>query len=283
MQARFNLKPYYIMSGINFCLVLITGIAGVFCPETYVDFVEPLHLAESQGQDVTSLFIGLPLLILSIYWTRQCSVRGPIFWAGVSGYFLYIYLIYAYGGVYNRYFFAYVAICGLSLFSLIGLLRGIDPEDVARHTNFKMPFKLIAVFFMATAILLIFMWGALVIASIIAVETADANVIIVTDFIAIIPALILAAIWIWQRKAIGLLLSGVLFVQAVTLGISIVIGQVIVYIKGDTPVWGLATFFLVFTLIGLCLSAQYVKNLNGTASAFPAACCGEAFNHKPNG
>ena len=71
----------------------------------------------------------------------------------------------------------------------------------------------------------------------------------------------LAAVWLWQRRAWGYVLSGVLFVQAVTLGISIVAGQVIALIKGVEPTWGLAGFFLVFTLIGLILAILYTRNL----------------------
>ena len=249
------------MSIINIVLLALTGFAGLFFSNTYVNFVEPLHLAESQGQDFTTLFIGLPLLIIAMMWTRRGSVRGSIFWVGALGYFLYIYIIYAYGGVYNIFFFAYVAICGSSLFSMVGILLGINADKVARHVDPKMPIKWIAIYFFGTAALLTLMWGGMAIASIAAGETADANVIIVTDFIVVIPAFVLAAVWLWQRRAWGYVLSGVLFVQAVTLGISIVAGQVIALIKGVEPTWGLAGFFLVFTLIGLILAILYTRNL----------------------
>ena len=249
------------MSAINIVLLALTSFAGLFVSNTYVNFVEPLHLAESQGQDFTTLFVGLPLLIIAMIWTQRGSARGPIFWAGALGYFLYIYIIYAYGGVYNIFFFAYVAICGLSLFSMIGILLGIDTDKIAQHVDPKMPIKWIAVYFIGTAILLTLMWGGMAMASIAAGETADANVIIVTDFISVIPAFVLAAVWLWQRKAWGYVLSGVLFVQAVTLGVSIVAGQVVAFIKGVEPTWGLAIFFLIFTLIGLVLAIFYTKNL----------------------
>lgn len=261
MKDGFSFKPYYIMSSINVVLLTITGLAGLFIPSTYINFVEPLHLAESQGQDFTTLFVGLPLLIIAMMWTRQGLMRGPIFWAGALGYFLYIYIIYAYGGVYNILFFAYVAICGLSLFSMIGILLGIDAGKVAQYIKPKMPIKWIAGYFAGTAVLLTLMWGGMAIASIAAGKTADANVIIVTDLMVVIPAFVLAAVWLWQRRAWGNVLSGVLFVQAVTLGVSIVAGQMVALVKGIEPVWGLAVFFLVFMLTGLVLAIFYTKNL----------------------
>ncbi|MCB0071641.1 MAG: hypothetical protein KDE20_09300 [Caldilineaceae bacterium] len=261
MKASFNSRPYVIISGINALLLLITAAAGLFVAGTYDNFIAPLHLAESQGQDATTLFVGLPLLIVALLWTRQGAVQGPILWAGAMGYFLYIYLIYAYGGVYNWLFFAYVAVCGLSLFALIGILLGIDAEEVARRVTPTMPTWWIAGYFAGTALLLTLMWGGLAFAAMAAGETADANVIIVTDLIVVIPAFALAAVWLWQGLAWGYVLSGVLFVQAVTLGISIVAGQLVALIKGVEPAWGLAGFFLAFTMLGLVLALLYFKNL----------------------
>ncbi len=249
------------MSAIIIVLIIITSSAGLFVSGTYASFIEPLHLAESQGQDFTTLFFGLPLLILSFIWVRRKLLRGLIFWAGSLGYFLYIYIIYSYGGVYNVFFFGYVAICGLSLYSIIGILSGIDVKKIEKSVSVKMPEKWISIYFTASSILLTMLWGGMAISSIAATETADANVIIVTDFIVIIPAFVLSAVWLWQRIAWGYVLAGVLFVQAVTLGISIVAGQVVAYVKGLEPAWGLAIFFLVFTLIGLVSAVFYTKNL----------------------
>jgi hypothetical protein len=261
MRDEHSLKPYTVMSAISIVLLAVTACAGLFMPGTYEDFVGPLHLAESQGQDVTTLFAGLPLLFVAMLWTRRGSMRGPIFWAGALGYFLYIYMIYAYGGVYNRLFFAYVAICSLSLFAMIGILLGIDPDRFMRHVDPAMPTRWIALYFAGTATLLTLMWGAMAIASIAARETADANVIIVTDFVVVIPAFALVALWLWQRRTWGYVLSGVLFVQAVTLGLSIVAGQAVALLKGVEPAWELAIFFLAFTLVGLVLASLYTKNL----------------------
>jgi hypothetical protein len=235
MPKGSSVKPYYILSAMNAVLLAITSFTGLFFPRIYENFIEPLHLAESQGQDFTTLFVGLPLLLVAMQWTRRGSAHGPIFWAGALGYFLYIYIIYAYGGVYNLFFFAYVAICGLSLFSLIGILLAIDVNGVVHHVHPRMPIRLIASYFIGTAVLLTLMWGGMAIASIAAGETADANVIIVTDLIIIIPAFVLSAIWLWQGRAWGYVLSGVLFIQAVTLGVSITAGQVVAFIKGIEP------------------------------------------------
>lgn len=256
-----NLRPFYILTALNALLLLVTAFFGLFKTGTYIDFIEPLHLAESRGQDFTTLFVGLPLLALAVRWTRRRDVRGVIFWAGALGYFLYVYLIYAYGGVYNSLFFAYLAVCAISLFSMIGLLWGISPKEVEAVIGRRMPWKATAVYFILTAILLSVMWGALALEGIAAKTTADANVIIVNDFLWVIPGFVLAAVWLWKRRVWGVILAGVLFVQAVTLGISITAGQVTASLEGLEPTWDLAAFFLIFTIFGLGLAFLYTINL----------------------
>lgn len=257
-----NFRPYILLSSINVVVLIIAAGAGVFLDSTYVDFVEPLHLAESQGQDATTLFFGIPVLVIGMLSARRGSLRGLLAWAGAAGYLLYANLIYAYGGVYNHFFLLYVAACGLSLFTLIGVLGTLDVSRIPTHITLRLPIRRTVAYFLATAVLLTVMWGAMAADSIAKAQTADANVIIVTDFIAVIPAFVLAAIRLLQRKAWGYALSGVMLVQAVTLGISIVAGQVIGLLKGLELSWGLAGFFLVFTLVGLAVGIPYFQSIH---------------------
>jgi hypothetical protein len=261
MQTQ-HIKPYIILSVINAIILIIAAGAGIFVESTYVDFVKPLHLAESQGQDVTTLFFGVPLLLLGMLFAQRGSLRGLLIWAGAAGYLLYANLIYAYGGVYNELFFLYVAACGLSLFTLIGLLGKLDVAAISDCVGPRLPVRRTVAYFLVTALLLTVMWGAMAADSIAKTQIADANVIIVTDFICVIPAFVLAAIWLLQRKAWGYALSGVMFAQAVTLGISIVAGQIVGLLKGLELSWGLAGFFLVFTLIGLAIGILFFRSLN---------------------
>ena len=57
MKSGYNLKPYLIFATILAVLMLITAFAGTFIPTTYSDLTRPQRVAESQGQDVVTLFI----------------------------------------------------------------------------------------------------------------------------------------------------------------------------------------------------------------------------------
>ncbi len=240
----------------------VTGFFGLLFPSIYDGFVSPLHIAESQGQDFTSLSLGITLLILGTYLAKKGSLKGLILLAGAMGYLLYVNIIYAYGGVYNRLFFAYVAICGISLFSLISAMSEIGKR--LHIIDFRSSRKGLAFFFLITGSMLSLMWGAMTIDAMSKGRVADANVIIVTDFMVIIPSYILCAIWLLKKKVWGDALSGILLIQAITLGVSIIAGQIIALWREIEPSWGLAVFFGLFTVTALILGIAWWKTVEET-------------------
>jgi len=262
MKTNYDLEPFFILAGILAVLMLVTAFAGVFVPTTYSDFARPEKVAESQGQDVVTLFISLPLLLLGARLARRGDPRGPLFWVGALGCTLYVYLVYAYAGVYNVYFPLYVAIVGLCIFSIIGVLNGVDAVTVQAHARDTLPRKFIAGYFIATVALLTLIWGAAVANAIAAKTPNEGTLIYVTDLAFVLPVFALAGVWLWQRKAWGYVLSGVMLVKAVTLGLTIAAGQIIAYTQGVGENMFLAAFFGLFTIVGAVAMGLYLKNFN---------------------
>src|SRR5690554_5813060 len=56
------------------------------------------------AQDYVTLFIGIPLLLISLWWARKGSLRGRYLLTGTLGYFLVTYLFYLIMGMYNPLF-----------------------------------------------------------------------------------------------------------------------------------------------------------------------------------
>jgi hypothetical protein len=260
MKPEHNLKPYLILAGILAVLMLITAFAGTFFPAIYSDFARPQRVAESQGQDVVTLFIALPLLSVAVRLTRRGDVRGPLLWVGALGYTLYVYLIYAYGGLYSLCFPLYVAIMGLCIFSIIGVLNGVDADAVHTHVKATAPRRFVAGYFFVTVLLLTFIWGAAVTNAIVTKMPDEGTLIYVTDLAFVLPVFALAGVWLWQRKPWGDVLAGVMLVKAVTLGLSIAVGQIIAYAQGVGGDLFLALFFAAFTVVGLVTAGLYFKH-----------------------
>src|SRR5690242_375991 len=72
--------------------------------------------AQEIGQDLVTLFIGIPLLITATVWAARDSLRGKVLRAGTLGYFLYTYTSMTMLTAYNELFLVYVALMSMSLF-----------------------------------------------------------------------------------------------------------------------------------------------------------------------
>jgi hypothetical protein len=82
--------------------------------------------AQAIGQDVVTLLVGIPLLLIATYLAAQGSLRGRLRRAGTLWYFAYTYLLMAFGGAYNPLFLVYVALYSASLSACILSLLSLD-------------------------------------------------------------------------------------------------------------------------------------------------------------
>jgi hypothetical protein len=71
------------------------------------------------AQDYVTLFIAIPLLLISLWLAHKGSGRGRYLLAGTLGYFLVTYLFYTMMGMYNRLFLAYVVLMGASFYAFL--------------------------------------------------------------------------------------------------------------------------------------------------------------------
>jgi hypothetical protein len=110
------------------------------------------------AQDYVTLFIGIPLLILGLYMSRGNSLKWRLFLAGTVGYFLVTYLFYTVMGMYNELFLLYVALMGLSFFTLLTILFGMDLNTIQDHFNTKTPIKGAGIFLLLNTVMIGMMW-----------------------------------------------------------------------------------------------------------------------------
>jgi hypothetical protein len=75
--------------------------------------------SQARAQDIVTLLIGTPLLIISLIFTNKNSIRGKLLLTGTVDYFLYTYISYSFLAMYNEFFLLYVLIMSLSFFAFI--------------------------------------------------------------------------------------------------------------------------------------------------------------------
>ena len=108
---RHSLRPAYLMGGLIALLLAITAAAGLFIEDIYQPFM-------SEG------------LVAAMIYTGRGSARTFILWGGLLVYTIYYYAFYAFDHVVTVVYPLYIALIGLGVYSLIGLLVGVDLAGV---------------------------------------------------------------------------------------------------------------------------------------------------------
>lgn len=101
-----------ICSGISAILGLLKG-KKIYGKET------PSAIAQVLAQDMVTVYIIIPLFIISIFLLCKSSVYGNILVAGLSGYFLYTYASYSFYSYFNKIFLVNVAAFSSALFLFV--------------------------------------------------------------------------------------------------------------------------------------------------------------------
>ncbi|HSL90303.1 MAG TPA: hypothetical protein VK870_13445 [Ignavibacteriaceae bacterium] len=91
------------------------------------------------AQDYVTLFIGVPLLLISLSLSRKNSLRGLFLLAGTLGYFLVTYLFYLTMGMYNQMFLVYAFLLGTTFFAFILAILEFDLNEIkSKFTSEKL-------------------------------------------------------------------------------------------------------------------------------------------------
>lgn len=110
------------------------------------------------AQDIITLFLGIPVLLLALIGARRGSVRSRFLLTGTAMYFFVTYLFYMAMGMYNSMFLVYVCLAGLSLFTLFLLLIPYRREEIPELFSEKTPAKTAGTMLMVISGLIALLW-----------------------------------------------------------------------------------------------------------------------------
>jgi len=254
-----SLRPYYVMGSLIAVMLAVTAAGGLFAPEIYDPFLEnKALLAGLPVQDLVSL-IAAPLLVAAMVLAGRGSVRGFVGWTGLLVFAAYYYAFYCFGYLYTIFYPLYLAIMGLSVYALAGLLTSVDVNLFMQSVRDKMPVRFISLV-LAMPLLLVPLWSMGILQGIRTQQAAEADLVFVLDLSFMIPAMTFAAVQIWRRRPVGYLLGGVLLVKAAISGILLTGGSLRQVLLGFTvgPDVAMYIFLLVAGVAGFVL---YMRNL----------------------
>ncbi|HMA97241.1 MAG TPA: hypothetical protein VKP30_31365, partial [Polyangiaceae bacterium] len=223
--------------------------------------------AQGIAQDVVTLAIAIPLLIISMGLARRGGVRGKLLLTGTLGYFLYTYASYAFGAAYNPLFLVYVALFSLSLFGFVLAIMSVDLTTLPSHFSERLPRRGISVFLYALGAFLLLAWLGRIVPSLLAnvppegIESYTTLIIQALDLGLVIPVALLAGLLLWRKQPWGYLLASVVLVKGLTLSLAVSAMVVNMVRTGVTVSVVEAVVFPTIALIDLGLTVALLRSI----------------------
>lgn len=259
---RHSLRPYTWLGGLTALFLAITAAAGLFVKDIYRPFISAGLLPGLYAQDAISL-LAAPALVAAMVFTHRCSARAAVVWIGLLVYTAYYYAFYAFDHFVTAVYPLYIALIGLAVYGLIGLLTSIDLAAFAKRVRRRMPVRFIAAV-LGVTLLFVPLWLLMMAQDIAAGQARETATVFVLDLAFLIPACTLAAVLIWQRRPLGYLLGGALLFKATLSGLLLTAGTVLTLAAGVPigPDFGMYVFLLI---MGGAAVVSYMRNLGEPA------------------
>lgn len=225
--------------------------------------------AQGIASDFVTLVIGIPVLLISLYFANRNSFRARLLLTGTLGYFLYTYMSYVFLWMYNRFFIVYVLLMTLSLYAFILSMMSFDMEKICTHFKHKLPVRFLGGFQIFIACVIGLLWLGKIAPSIFKGEIPDGLehyttlVIQGMDLGIVVPAALLSGILLIRRKPFGYLLSSVIIVKGITMLTAI--SAMIINMALHSVEVNLAEviIFPVFNLLAIMSLVLLMKNIVG--------------------
>jgi hypothetical protein len=203
---------------------LVAGVsaAGLFTSGLYTD--SPAVEAMFRGFDLVTLIVVAPLLAATLWpgWRDRPAVQ--LVRLSLLAYCIYNYAYYLFGAQLNAALLGHIAVFTASLYALVLSLAAFDIAGLASRFRRRTPVRSIAVMILLLALPLAAMQisglAGFALTGSVPVEPSRLVVPLeftrlgaVLDLSLLVPAYLLAAAWVWRRRAWGFLLATIVLVS----------------------------------------------------------------------
>jgi hypothetical protein len=199
----------------NLCAALAVLVVVSAVPTVFVDGIlngTPVMNGSARGTALTMFAVALPVLGVGLVASTRGSVRGRAALIGALAYLTYNATLLVYATPFNELFLAYVALLGLSLWTLVSAL--LDPLPLMVPGS-RLPARGIAAFILTVVALNALAWVQFVVPDLgedppgfLDGTGLTTNPIYVQDLAVWLPALAIVAVMLWQRRPSGVFLAG---------------------------------------------------------------------------
>lgn len=219
------------------------------------------------AQDYITLFVGVPLLLISLYISRNNSLIGKFLLAGTLGYFLVTYLFYTVMGMYNSMFLVYVTLMSASFYAFVLTLLNIELSSLPSCFNNAAPVKFIGGFLIFNSVAIAMLWLSIIIpplidGSIIPVQVEHYTTLIVQglDLGILLPAAFLSGLLLIKKNHFGYLLAPV-YIVFLSLLMTALTAKVIAMGLIGANIFPVIIIIPLFNIISILCAVLLLKNI----------------------
>jgi hypothetical protein len=261
LPLKGSITSIYASSFLIVLLMTIVSIAGILSSAGVYPTEE--LITSFVPNDVVNLFIGLPILLGSMWLTWRGKWIGLLCWPGALFFATYNYIAYIFAMPINWAFVLHLVLCGLSIYTLIGLVASLDGESIRQRLGGKVPEKFAGGVLAGLGLLfLLRVIGVLVNAISSGALLADTELAVnVADFLTT-PAWVIGGILLWRRKAFGYVAGLGLLFQGSMLFIALIAFLLLQPVLTDAPL-AMADVIIIFVMGLICFTpfALFVRGV----------------------
>lgn len=247
----------------------IVSFFGAFDPFTYERDSETMAV-QGMGQDMVDLFLVVPLLLVSLIFTRKGNRAWTLIYGGALFYIMYSFVIYAFGVNFNRFFLLYCATLGLSLYAFIIFLHALSGLNIKGWFKSPPPVRITSIFLLFIAAIFYVVWLKDIIPALVSGTVPSAlseakllvNPVHVVDLAFALPGLVLTALLLIRRRNYGFILAPVALVFSMILAIALVAMAIMLKANGIIEDISVAFIFGGLHVFSLILLVLFLRKLN---------------------
>jgi membrane protein implicated in regulation of membrane protease activity len=218
------------------------------------------------SNDVVNLFIGLPILLGSMWLTRRGRLVGLLFWPGALFYVTYNYIAYAVAVSFTLQFVAYLVLVLLSVYVMFRLLSSMDTTVIQQKLLGAVPERfaggvlvgLSSLFFLRAV-------GQVVNALTGQSALSEPELGVLVADLLIMPACVVGGVLLWRQQAFGYVTGVGLLFQASMLFIGLLVFFILQPFLTASP-FPVDDFVVVFVM-GLVCFVPFGLSVRGVLSS----------------
>ncbi len=257
-----GLTVAFVLSALAAALLAVTSVAGLMFGTRGLYRPDPGTLPTFIGQDLITLIVALPILLVTLWYVHRGSLRALLLWPGVLVYIAYSYAYYLISPEFNTLYLAYICIVSTSGYGALFLLLTIDPDLVRARFAGSAPVRWAGGFLVFMSVLIASKWISGILGALATGTQPAAKDLGVwpMDLVVAFPAMFWGGIWLWRRQPLGYLVGAVLLFKAASVGLTLVVTSWLVTWWGE-PLDPMLPVYALVALGGIVLSVLYLRSV----------------------